>query len=947
MLRAVNRKIQRRFTIVLTVILFLGVLVTAWVVRETEHDMHAELLHEAHMVAPAININRVKALAGTEADITSPDYQRLKEQLAAIRAADLHFRFLYLLGLRSDGTIFFFVDNEPAGSKDYSPPGQIYDEASENIRQVFDTKTPIIEGPTADRWGTWVSALVPLLDPAGGKVIAVLGVDIDAGNWRWNIVSRAALSVVLVLLTLLLLLAWLNGARVAARLRDNEEKYRRFFATSRDGTFITSREGLIADANEVARQLFGYADQEEISHVNMRDLYADPDERGRLTERIRTDGHIEDYPIVMKRKDGTLIHCIVTAVVLKDINGVSVGFQGTIRDVTEKKKAEERFQQREATLAAITNSARDAILMLDPEGTISFWNPAAEQMLGYGAAEAVGKNLHSLIVPSRFRDAHHAAFPHFVATGQGAAVGKTLELAALRKDGTEIAVELSLSAVQLQGRWHAVGLMRDISERKRTEESLRKSEYLLRTMGHLADIGGWEFDVATLKQNWTDVVYKIHEIESDYEPTVGKGISFYAPEYQPIIDRAVQRAISHGEPFDLELQIITAKGNRRWVHALGQALRNDGKTTKLFGTIQDITDRKKAAEELRHANEQFSIMVRQLEIQRTRSDILTEMRQFLQATATVSETGPIVEKIMLKLFPASNGALYLMSASRTDLEEVARWGRHHNAPENVPILPDECWGIRRGNFYLVEDPKTALLCRHIVCREPGRYACLPLMAHGEVLGLLHICETPCRPDGERFFESLREVIGDIAEILSLSIANIKLRETLMFQSIKDPLTGLFNRRYLEETFIRETSRARRKKYPIGMIMTDIDHFKKFNDTHGHAAGDAVLTEIARLLGTSLRTADIVCRYGGEEFVLVLPEASLDDTVRRAEDICKRARELLVPFGDKKLGPVTLSMGVAGYPLHGEPLDVVLKLADMALYRAKKEGRDRVVTAEVS
>jgi diguanylate cyclase (GGDEF)-like protein/PAS domain S-box-containing protein len=551
----------------------------------------------------------------------------------------------------------------------------------------------------------------------------------------------------------------------------------------------------------------------------MRDLYADPEERGRLTERIRTDGHIEDYPIVMKRKDGTLIHCIVTAVVLKDISGVSVGFQGTIRDVTEKKKAEERLLQREATLAAITNSARDAILMLDPEGAISFWNPAAEQMLGYGAAEAVGKNLHALIAPSRFHGAHHAAFPHFVATGQGAAVGKTLELAALRKDGTEIAVELSLSAVQLQGRWHAVGLMRDISERKRIEK------------------------------------------------------------------------------------------------------------------------------EIRLMNEQQAVLVQQLEAQHAQNKILTEMREFLQACSSTAETGPVIERSMRKIFPGSGGALFLMSASRTDLEVISRWGEYPETMEENIITPDECWGLRRGGLYLVENPENAILCSHIKQRISGTYACLPLMAKGEVLGLLHLRSRGS--GGEKLAEELKEVSIALTELLSLAISNIRLREMLSNQSIKDPLTGLFNRRYLEETFAREATRARRKKSPIGVIMVDIDHFKKFNDVYGHAAGDMVLTELAKFFTVSLRGADIPCRYGGEEFALVMPEASLENTFIRAEQMVEQVKTIRIPFSGQTLGPITLSMGVAAYPLHGEKLEELLRAADRALYRAKQAGRDRALLAEVS
>ena len=163
-------------------------------------------------------------------------------------------------------------------------------------------------------------------------------------------------------------------------------------------------------------------------------------------------------------------------------------------------------------------------------------------------------------------------------------------------------------------------------------------------------------------------------------------------------------------------------------------------------------------------------------------------------------------------------------------------------------------------------------------------------------------------------------------------------------SIRDPLTGLFNRRYLEESLALEMIRADRKQYPIGIIMVDIDHFKQINDTYGHAAGDAVLVEIALLLRTYVRSSDITCRYGGEEFILILPTASQKITQMRAEQMREGARHLIVQYGDKTLEAVTLSLGVAGFPDHGSTNDAIFRAADTALYCAKSEGRDRVVVA---
>lgn len=164
-------------------------------------------------------------------------------------------------------------------------------------------------------------------------------------------------------------------------------------------------------------------------------------------------------------------------------------------------------------------------------------------------------------------------------------------------------------------------------------------------------------------------------------------------------------------------------------------------------------------------------------------------------------------------------------------------------------------------------------------------------------------------------------------------------------SIRDPLTGLFNRRYLEEVLIVEMIRAVRKGYLIGIIMADVDHFKQFNDTHGHAAGDAVLVQVGNFLRMHVRASDVTCRYGGEEFLLVLPEVSREITQMRAERMCKDVRHLHVEFEGQTLEAVTLSLGVAIFPEHGSTNDAILGAADTALYRAKREGRDRVVVAD--
>ncbi|MCM8770040.1 MAG: sensor domain-containing diguanylate cyclase, partial [Candidatus Omnitrophica bacterium] len=235
-----------------------------------------------------------------------------------------------------------------------------------------------------------------------------------------------------------------------------------------------------------------------------------------------------------------------------------------------------------------------------------------------------------------------------------------------------------------------------------------------------------------------------------------------------------------------------------------------------------------------------------------------------------------------------------------------------------------------------------LVCAHLRRMKVDAYVCLPLIAKGEVLGLLHL-NCSC-PQSQESLKEMSEIAVTIGEYLALSLANIKLRETLRMQSIRDLLTGLYNRRYLEETMAREILRAARRKSTLAVVMIDIDHFKQFNDLYGHGAGDELLGQLGHFFRTRIRGSDIACRYGGEEFTLVMPDAGLKDVVRRAEELRVAVKELRVHYQGQLLGSITLSMGIAIYPQHASTADDLLRLADAALYQAKKQGRDRVMVA---
>jgi diguanylate cyclase (GGDEF)-like protein len=254
---------------------------------------------------------------------------------------------------------------------------------------------------------------------------------------------------------------------------------------------------------------------------------------------------------------------------------------------------------------------------------------------------------------------------------------------------------------------------------------------------------------------------------------------------------------------------------------------------------------------------------------------------------------------------------------------------------------EDCWALRRGQIHEVIDLEAGLVCNHFKHLPQGGYFCIPLTVQGETLGVLSLIDSAIQkgvhPPG------LKQLAVTVGETIKLSLSNLKLRDEMRRQAIQDPLTSLFNRRYLDETLPRELSRAQRLVAPLCIVMLDIDGFKQFNDSFGHGLGDTLLREFARILRDHLRKSDITCRYGGDEFVIILPDSSIADTQERVEQIRRLLEELQhIQFGEQSVAAITLSAGIAYMPDHGTTESELLKAADEAMYIAKQEGRNRVV-----
>ena len=401
------------------------------------------------------------------------------------------------------------------------------------------------------------------------------------------------------------------------------------------------------------------------------------------------------------------------------------------------------------------------------------------------------------------------------------------------------------------------------------------------------------------------------------------------------VQASIQRKRKDGALVDLELYAAP--------------LILDGEVRGALAIYADSTERMQAALKLKDHAEALKRSVAELQERTAQATLLNEMGGLLQSCEGSTEAIAVVTEFGARLFPSATlGALFVFKSSRNVLEVEGKWGTTESSTHLFP--PDSCWGLRRGQpHWSGFDGK--IVCGHI---KGGLFLdlCVPMMARGETLGILHLRYDRDPSIGaavslDTWQQSQKLLAVSVATQTALSLASLRLRESLRDQSIRDPLTGLFNRRYLDESLERELPNAIRKGRSLGIIMLDVDRFKKFNDMFGHDAGDTVLRELGDYLAKFIRRGDIACRYGGEEFTLVLPESSLEDTRRRAEELRTSFQQLSLKHRDIVLGKVTLSLGVAAAPNHGKNPAQLLAAADAALLRAKAAGRDRVLIAEGS
>jgi diguanylate cyclase (GGDEF)-like protein/PAS domain S-box-containing protein len=715
-------------------------------------------------------------------------------------------------------------------------------------------------------------------------------------------------------------------------LRDSEARYRELFENANDVVYTHDLSGRLTSVNRAAERLTGYA-RDEMLALSIDDLI-DPESRpvmrGVLERKL--DGEERSVnDIYMRSKDGRRVPVEVsTRLIVRD--GQPCGVQGIARDITERKRAEELLKQSEERFRLLVENSSDGIYLLAADGLVVYSSRAVTRILGHPLEELVGRHLLDLLHPGD-RDRSSWFFADILSK-PGLAVNVSYRC--LHKDGAFRHLEaVGVNRLDEPGVGAIIINFRDVTERKRAEQALQESEERFRAVFESAlvgiarlDLGGRMVDANRALQEMFG--FALDELRGrplrDFVHAEEAEAS--ARDFKDLADGTIDHCRA-------ERRVIRKDGHPVWVNLTASLVR-DGSTRPRFclAMMENITERKQAEAALQDTNRRLADWVSELEQRKREISLLSEMGDMLRACRSPEEAYGVIEPMASQLFPLESGSVSVITPGTSLVETVASWG----APIGQRIFSvDDCWALRRGRPHLVEQGRQGLVCKHLQEPDTSTYVCVPMMAQGELLGLLHMAI------GEkgRSLETRQRFVMTVAEHIALALANLKLRETLRSQSIRDPLTGLFNRRYMEESLEREMRRASRGRHPVGIIMLDLDHFKKFNDTYGHDAGDALMRLVGSTLQRSIRAEDIACRYGGEEFTLILPEASLLDAAQRAESIRESIRNLNVQHRRQQLGGVTISAGVAIFPDHGPMGDSVLRAADAALYQAKSRGRDRV------
>jgi len=682
---------------------------------------------------------------------------------------------------------------------------------------------------------------------------------------------------------------------------------------SMEGIAILNSKGRYIFLNQAHAALYGFDDPAELIGKSWQLLY-DPEELNRFQKDIfpcfmeKGKWHGE---AVGRRKDGTTFQQELSLVLTEDGGIVCV-----VRDISERKRAERKLQN----LSSFPELNPNPVIEVTVNGDLSYANPSALKVL-----ESIGKGKDDISL--FFPDDLKSILREWSGDGEK-----------LHSREVEVASRVFSETIHFVNNINVARIYaNDITRQKQIEQQLKTSEESYRQFTnltsdfvHICSRSGAE----PFRIQWTGGVlnsisgYSVEEIFA-----LGCFIPFVHSDDSEKVSSELSSMVP-GEVKIIEFRIVTKQDEIRWIAQKCRCEKGaeEGELL-LYSSIRDITDRKQMEETL-HST--FAGLKRH----DNRMRLLHEMNDKLLSVESRKEVCAVIIDSAAQLFPEYSGLLAICPENCNEFQIVASWGSDFDM--NATFTMSDCWALQGKLSHKVCDSSQSLGCKLFQGKSSEPHFCLPLMARGETLGLLQIISPENVSNAQ--LDEMYDFAITMSETISLALSNLMLREALREEAIRDPLTGLFNRRYLEETLPLSLRHQQRNNEPLTVAMIDLDNFKVFNDQYGHEAGDLVLKEIGALLRSSLRGGDIACRYGGEELLIILSGATLEHALPRMETIREMVMNHCIYSSGRKLPAITVSIGISEAKPDEIDAAAILKRADTALYQAKQNGRNRIMKA---
>ncbi len=685
----------------------------------------------------------------------------------------------------------------------------------------------------------------------------------------------------------------------------------------------------ITKANELFGYMFGYS-QAEIQSLHIRDVADDSRACTQLiTQIFEGIRSVSKTEVQFIRKNGEKLWVQIAVSAIPETSESPEACLILVEDISGRKSAEISLKTEKQLFERLINSSVDGIVAFDREGFLTVWNPGMERIFGVSSKDALGRPACQ-------------ACPFLVELGEDVNFAAALSGKNVVSRDKSYTIPGGKTPAYFEGYYSpmydptdgevngGLAIMHDVTGRKMAIEEKQISEERYRE----------------LFENAYDIVYThdldgtITSINKAAERILGYPRAealrmnfhqFVAPEFQQTARRMIERQIMDQAPITQEIEFISKEEKRITLEVCNRLVFREGKPIGIQGIARDISERKKSEEALQNANKNLKAWVQELEQRKREMTLLSEMGDILRACLTTEEVYDVIVRISKEIFPIEGGALYVIGPLRNIVEAVAQWGDAEQA--KLTFTPDECWALRRGRVHYVEDTHVGLLCNHLQSPPPKGYLCVPMMAQSEAIGILHLSQ----PADTQMPEAKQRLAIAMAEHVAMALSNLKLNETLRNQSIRDQLTGLFNRSFMEESLELELRRALRSQSSLSVIMLAIDDFQTINENYGLDIGDSLLRRTGILLHSNVRKGDVACRYSGHTYVVTMPNTIYEVGRQRAETVCDLARAIEIRYQAEQVSHITASVGLAVFPKHGQTVESLLHSAEAALNRARRSG----------